>query len=77
MSTMPAGQSIVPGAKRALNVHEFQGAELLGSFGVNVPRGMPARTVAEAEASAALLAKNNVDGEVVVKAQVGSTCAPI
>ena len=61
---------VVPGTARALNVHEYQGAELLGSFGVNVPRGMPARTVAEAESAAALLAKNNAEGEVVVKAQV-------
>ena len=66
----PAASACAPGSRRELNVHEFQGAELLGSFGVNVPRGMPARSVAEAEASAALLAKNNVDGEVVVKAQV-------
>lgn len=56
--------------KRFLNVHEFQGAELLSSFGVNVPRGMAANTIDEAESSAQLFSKNSSDGEVVVKAQV-------
>ncbi len=54
--------------RRALNVHEYQGAELLRAAGVNVPPGVACRTVAEVAAAAAQL--GGEDGEVVLKSQV-------
>ena len=39
-----------------MKIHEYQGKEILRSFGVPVPRGYPAFTVQEAiEAASALL----------------------
>ena len=35
-----------------MKIHEYQGKELLRRFEVKVPRGIVARTVAEAEAAA-------------------------
>lgn len=69
-STAPRGlmPAAVATAVRALNVHEYQGAELLAKFGVNVPPGRPAKTPAEALAAAAEMA--DAAGEVVVKSQV-------
>ena len=54
--------------RRGLNVHEYQGAELLREAGVNVPPGVACRTVAEVAAAAAQL--GGEDGEVVLKSQV-------
>ena len=54
--------------RRGLNVHEYQGAELLREAGVNVPPGVACRTVAEVAAAAARL--GGEDGEVVLKSQV-------
>ena len=48
-----------------MKIHEYQGKELLRRFDVKVPRGVVARTVAEAEAAAKELGL-----PVVVKAQI-------
>jgi len=49
-----------------MNIHEYQGKELLRKFGVTVPRGKPAFTVDEAVAVA-----EELGGPVwVVKAQI-------
>jgi succinyl-CoA synthetase beta subunit len=32
---------------RRLNIHEYQGAELMGKYGINVPRGAAAGSVEE------------------------------
>lgn len=49
-----------------MNIHEYQGKELLRRYGVNVPRGFPAFTVAEAVEAA-----NKLGGPVwVVKSQI-------
>ena len=34
-------------AKRYLNIHEYQGAQLMSKYGINVPEGAPAFTVEE------------------------------
>src|SRR6202047_815656 len=49
-----------------MNVHEYQGKEILPKFGVATPRGVPCFSVAEADAAARTLG-----GKVwVVKAQI-------
>src|SRR5271167_5150832 len=49
-----------------MNIHEYQAKAVLREFGVPVPRGIPAFTVAEAEKAA-----NELGGPVwVVKAQI-------
>lgn len=49
-----------------MNIHEYQGKELLRKFGVNVPRGIPAFTVEEA-----VQAAEELGGPIwVVKAQI-------
>ena len=48
-----------------MKIHEYQAKELLQPFGVTVPRGHVAETVAEAEAIA-----RQLGGAVVVKAQI-------
>ncbi|GJP86411.1 hypothetical protein CLOP_g16437 [Closterium sp. NIES-67] len=53
---------------RRLNVHEYQGAALMGKFGVNVPKGIVASTPEEAAAAAKQLASPS--GQVVIKSQV-------
>src|SRR5260370_850460 len=54
------------GFKQVMNVHEYQGKEILRKFGVATPRGVPCFSVAEADAAARLLG-----GKVwVVKAQI-------
>ncbi len=35
-----------------MNVHEYQGKEILRKFGVATPRGVPCFSVAEADAAA-------------------------
>jgi len=62
---MPAAVST---SVRALNVHEYQGAELMAKYGINVPPGVAVRTPAEAVKAAAAMA--DASGEVVVKSQV-------
>jgi succinyl-CoA synthetase beta subunit len=53
-------------ARRHLNLHEYQSAAILASHGVNVPKGIPATSVAEAVAAAKELAGD----EVVIKSQI-------
>src|SRR6202045_2768244 len=49
-----------------MNVHEYQGKEILGRFGVATPRGVPCFSVAEADSAA-----RQLGGKVwVVKAQI-------
>ena len=48
-----------------MKVHEYQAKELLAEFGVPIPRGGVARSVAEAKNIAA-----GLTGQLVVKAQV-------
>ena len=56
----------VPPAGNQMNIHEHQAKTLLASFGVPVPAGAPAFSVAEAKAAA-----EGLDGPVyVVKAQI-------
>jgi succinyl-CoA synthetase beta subunit len=49
-----------------MNVHEFQGKEILKKYGVPVPAGRVATTPEEAEA----IARDLGGGTVVVKAQI-------
>lgn len=53
---------------RFLNVHEYQGAELMSKFGVNVPPGRPIFKLDEVGPACDELADS--DGQVVVKSQV-------
>jgi len=52
--------------KRCLNIHEYQSAQLMASMGVNVPFGLPAKTVEEAVAAAEQIG----DEQVVIKSQI-------
>ena len=52
--------------KRFLNIHEYQGAELMASYGINVPRGIPVTSLNQVAAAADSLAGD----EVVVKSQI-------
>ena len=63
-----AAASCVSVWRRFLNVHEYEGAELMASYGVNVPPGIVAFTVDEAIAAAKKMDEGS--GEVVVKSQV-------
>jgi len=54
--------------KRFLNVHEYQGANQMSKFGVNVPPGIVAFSVPEAVEAAKKMEKGS--GEVVVKSQI-------
>ena len=38
--------------KRYLNIHEYQGAQLMSKFGINVPDGAPAFTVDDVQKAA-------------------------
>ena len=53
-----------------MKIHEYQGKELLKKYGVPVPFGIPAFSVAEAEAAAAKVLKESGSPVVVVKAQI-------
>lgn len=71
--TREAGKTLVNGQGqlqqwRLLNVHEYQGAQLMSKFGINVPAGIPAKTVAEVEAAAKQM--QDEKGEVVIKSQI-------
>jgi hypothetical protein len=47
---------------RSLNIHEYQGAQLMAKMGINVPEGLPAFTVDEVAAAAAKM--QDAQGEV-------------
>jgi len=49
-----------------MNIHEFQAKQVLGRFGVPVPKGQPASTVAEAATVFELLGQP----KAVIKAQI-------
>ena len=53
-----------------MNLHEYQGKEILNSFGVQIQRGMVASTPAEAVAAAKKLTEETGTGWHVIKAQV-------
>ena len=53
-----------------MNLHEYQGKEILNSFGVQIQRGIVATTPAEAVAAAKKLTEDTGTGWHVIKAQV-------
>ena len=53
-----------------MNLHEYQGKEMLNSFGVEIQRGIVAQTPAEAIAAAKKLTEDTGTGWHVIKAQV-------
>ena len=53
-----------------MNLHEYQGKEILNSFGVEIQRGVVAETPAEAVAAAKKLTEDTGTGWHVIKAQV-------
>jgi succinyl-CoA synthetase beta subunit len=53
-----------------VNIHEYQGKELLKRYGVAVPIGKPAFTIAEAEEAIRAVQKETGNPVVVVKAQI-------
>ncbi len=53
-----------------MNLHEYQGKEILNSFGVRIQRGVVATTPAEAVAAAKKLTEETGTGWHVIKAQV-------
>jgi succinyl-CoA synthetase beta subunit len=53
-----------------MNLHEYQGKELLGSFGVRIQRGIVAQNAQEAVAAAKKLTEDTGTGWHVIKAQV-------
>jgi hypothetical protein len=55
---------------RRLNLHEFQSLEIMKTFGVVTPRGIPATTPAEAEA-----AFNSIRGSRRTYTRRGLHCA--
>ena len=53
-----------------MNLHEYQGKEILNSFGVNIQRGIVASTSDEAVAAATKLTEDTGTSWYVIKAQV-------
>ena len=53
-----------------MNLHEYQGKQILNSFGVEIQRGIVATTPAEAVAAAKKLTEDTGTGWHVIKAQV-------
>lgn len=53
-----------------MNLHEYQGKEILASFGVRIQRGIVAQNVAEAVQAAKQLTEDTGTGWHVIKAQV-------
>lgn len=53
-----------------MNLHEYQGKEILNSFGVRIQRGIVATTPAEAVAAAKKLTEDTGTGWHVIKAQI-------
>eukprot|EP00958_Prasinococcus_capsulatus_P005273 scaffold516_cov401-Prasinococcus_capsulatus_cf.AAC.24 len=64
----PKPSSLAYFQRRHLNVHEYQGAELMAEAGVNVPRGIICSTPDEVASAAEKLKGSS--GEVVVKSQI-------
>lgn len=60
----------VTGAKRFLNLHEYQSKDLLESYGVNVQKGKMAETADEARDISASILSDNPHAELIVKAQI-------
>ena len=56
--------------ERYMNLHEYQGKEMLSGFGVAIQRGIVAKTAAEAVAAAKQLTETTVTDWHVVKAQI-------
>ncbi|KAI7730456.1 hypothetical protein M8C21_000926 [Ambrosia artemisiifolia] len=52
---------------RRLNIHEYQGAELMGKFGINVPKGVAVSSVEEVRKAIQTTFPNE---ELVVKSQI-------
>ncbi len=53
-----------------MKIHEYQGKQVFARYGVPIPKGYPAFTVAEASAAAAKLIAETGNSVVVVKAQI-------
>ena len=53
-----------------MNLHEYQGKEMLSSFGVAIQRGIVAKTATEAVAAAKQLTETTGTAWHVVKAQI-------
>ncbi len=53
-----------------MNLHEYQGKELLSSFGVRIQRGIVAQSASEAVEAAKQLTEETGTGGHVIKAQV-------
>ncbi|GMY06316.1 Succinate--CoA ligase [ADP-forming] subunit beta, mitochondrial [Fagus crenata] len=53
---------------RRLNIHEYQGAELMGKYGVNVPKGIAVSSVEELRKAIQDVFPN--ESELVVKSQI-------
>ena len=53
-----------------MNLHEYQGKEILASFGVGIQRGIVAQTADEAVAAAKSLTETTGTGWHVIKAQI-------
>lgn len=54
--------------QRFLNIHEYQGAELMGKHRINVPPGMAIQKIEDLLPAAKMMADS--DGEVVLKSQI-------
>jgi succinyl-CoA synthetase beta subunit len=55
-------------SRRKLNIHEYQGHQVMKSFGINVPNGWVAKTPAQAEYISSTKFGENED--IIVKAQI-------
>ncbi|MBI2389194.1 MAG: ADP-forming succinate--CoA ligase subunit beta [Deltaproteobacteria bacterium] len=53
-----------------MKIHEYQGKQIFAKYGVPIPKGIPAMTVAEAEAAAKQLIEETGSPITVVKAQI-------
>jgi len=53
-----------------MNLHEYQGKEILASYGVKTQKGLVATTVAEAQAAYQKITEQSGNNVVVVKAQI-------
>jgi len=53
-----------------MNLHEYQGKEILASYGVKIQKGLVATTLEEAEAAYAKVVADSGNDVVVVKAQI-------
>ncbi|KAL3149710.1 hypothetical protein ABBQ38_013539 [Trebouxia sp. C0009 RCD-2024] len=54
--------------QRFLNIHEYQGAELMGKYGINAPHGVAVTKIEDLLPAAKKMADS--DGEVVLKSQI-------